>query len=1005
MGLHSFRLPDIGEGVVEGEVVEWFVAVGDAIVEDQPLLSVMTDKATVEIPSPVTGTVAHLSGDVGDILPVGEICAQFEVDGDGDGSAAAPDEAATEAAPAPAPEPEPSPASPVPSETPGAWATTTTTTSTDDPEEIVEWTESILAVNERKGAERAHEVLDATVAAAREAGVDVGHLTQSPYLNTIAAADEPAYPGDLEMEARIRDTLRWNAMMMVTRANKHFEGLGGHISTYASIATLWEVGLNHKFRGKDGEGHGDHVYWQGHASPGLYARAWMEGRFDHDRIEHFRREAFTTGLSSYPHPRLMPDYWEYPTVSMGLGAMTAIRQARFNRYLRDRGLVDTDHSRVWYFMGDGESDEPESLSELTLASREHLDNLTMVVNCNLQRLDGPVRGNTKIVQELAARFTGAGWNVIKCLWGRSWDALFAADSTGALAARLSALTDGDEQRLMTASGDVVRAELFNTPELAALVAHMSDADLEALTDDVGGHDPVRIHAAYRAAVAHKGQPTVILARSIKGYGLGPTFAGRNATHGKKKADDSALHYMRDTIGLAFTDEDLEDLPYIMPEDRSDEVAYMLERREALGGFLPERRTSSLDVPLPPPDAYAEFDEGSGKQSVSTTMAFVRLLRNLTRAEGIGERIVPIVPDEARTFGMDPLFSALGIYAPDGQLYKPVDHKVLMKYKESRTGQILEEGINEAGAMSTFIASGTSYATQMTATVPFYIYYSMFGFQRIGDLVWSAADSRCRGFLMGATSGRTTLNGEGLQHQDGHSLLIAMSNPAVRAYDPAYAYEMAAIIKRGMEEMHGEDKDVIYYITAYNENFVMPAKAEGADEGILRGLHRIEADEAPLVRLLGSGSILPQAEAAAARLRELGVACEVWSATSYGELRREAMEAEAWNTRHPSEEPRTSWVSEQLDGKVPVTVAVSDNMAAIPDLIRPWVGGAFHVLGTEGFGRSDTRENLRRFYGVDADCIVLDTLSALARAGEVDVKLHAEVLASLGLEDVDDVTSI
>ena len=998
MVVHSFRLPDIGEGVVEGEVVEWLVAVGESIVEDQPLLSVMTDKATVDIPSPVTGVVTRLTGDVGDILPVGQICAEFEIENEE--TSQPPSSSDLEVGHSSSSDELPSTgeSEAIPSINPISTA--------DDPEEIVEWRDSIIAVNQHKGSLRAHQILSNTVEAAKEAGVPVGELTETPYLNTIPPHQEPDYPGDIDTENRILDILRWNAMMMVTRANKNFDGIGGHISTYASIATLWEVGLNHIFRGKDGDGHGDHVYWQGHASPGLYARSWMEGRFTIDKIEHFRREAFTDGLSSYPHPRLMPEYWEYPTVSMGLGAMTAIRQARFNRYLRDRGVVDTDSSRVWYFMGDGESDEPESLSELTLASREGLDNLTIIVNCNLQRLDGPVRGNTKIVQELASRFTGAGWNVIKCLWGRMWDPLFAADVQGLLATRLASLTDGDEQRLMTASGEVIRKELFNSPDLASLVDHLSDSELEVLTDDMGGHDLHRIYSAYKAAIACKGRPTVILARSIKGYGLGPTFAGRNATHGKKKADHSALHFMRDKIGLTLSDEELEKLPYILPEDRLDEVAYLRERRESLDGFLPERRPHPLDLPLPPVETFSEFDAGSQNgQAVSTTMAFVRLLRNLTRVDGIGSRIVPIVPDEARTFGMDPLFSQLGIYSPSGQLYTPVDYEVLMRYKESKSGQILEEGINEAGAMSTFIASGTSYATQGTPTIPFYIFYSMFGFQRIGDLVWSAADSRCRGFLIGATSGRTTLNGEGLQHQDGHSLLLAMSNPAVRAYDPAYAYEMATIIRHGINEMYVDESDVMYYITAYNENLEMPSKPEQADEGILRGLHRIETEDDAQVRLLGSGSILPQVEIAATKLRSLGISTEVYSATSYGELRREAMESEDWNRRHPSQAAKSSWVQQQLDDKVPVTVAVSDNIAAVPDLIRPWVSGIYHVLGTDGFGRSDTREALRRFYGVDSDSIVLDTLSALVRSGLIEAPLYSEFLASIDMEERDDITKI
>ncbi|MDG1524455.1 MAG: pyruvate dehydrogenase (acetyl-transferring), homodimeric type, partial [Candidatus Thalassarchaeaceae archaeon] len=665
---------------------------------------------------------------------------------------------------------------------------------------------------------------------------------------------------------------------------------------------------------------------QGHASPGLYARAWMEGRMDETRIENFRQEAFNKGLSSYPHPRLMPDYWEYPCVSMGLGAMTAIRQARFNRYLHNRDLVDTAQSTSWYFMGDGESDEPESLSELTLASREKLDNIVMVINCNLQRLDGPVRGNSKIVQELAARFTGAGWNVIKCLWGSSWDDLFSRDVEGLLAARLEALADGDEQRIMTGDGAMIRSDLFNTPELAAMVSHLSDSDLEALTNDVGGHDPVKIFSAYSAAKGHQGRPTVVLARTIKGWGLGPSFAGRNSTHGKKKADQKVLQFMRDDMGLAFGDEELEKLPYLQPGNFPDAVNYLLQQRQQLGGFLPERRNQKMGLSTPKNETYAEFDDGTkGNLKVSTTMVFVKLMRSLMKADGFGRHVVPIVPDEERTFGMDPLFSEFGIYAPDGQLYKPVDHSVLMKYKESKSGQILEEGINEAGAMSTFIASGTSYSTQVCATIPFYIYYSMFGFQRVADLIWSAADSRARGFLIGATAGRTTLNGEGLQHQDGHSHLMAMTNPAVRAWDPAYAYELATIIKHGIDEMCNDEKDVIHYITVYNENHPMPAKPKGVDEGIIRGLYRISGNDDAKVRLLGSGPIMLQVERAAEILEELNIACEIWSVTSYGELRRDAANIERWNRLHPSENARSSWVTEHLNDHVGTTVAVSDNM--------------------------------------------------------------------------------
>ncbi|MDE0707690.1 MAG: pyruvate dehydrogenase (acetyl-transferring), homodimeric type [Candidatus Poseidoniales archaeon] len=876
-----------------------------------------------------------------------------------------------------------------------------------DEGETEEWRESVLSVEENLGAARARYLLQEAVTAANSVGVPVGELTQTAYVNTIHPDDQPTYPGNLQMEGNILDVIRWNAMMMVTRGNKYFEGIGGHISTYASTAHLWEVGLNHFFRGKGGEGNGDHVYWQGHASPGLYARAWMEGRMDEARMENFRQEAFKKGLSSYPHPRLMPDYWEYPCVSMGLGAMTAIRQARFNRYLHNRDLVDTSQSTSWYFMGDGESDEPESLSELTLASREKLDNIVMVINCNLQRLDGPVRGNGKIVQELAARFTGAGWNVIKCLWGSSWDDLFARDIEGILAARLEALADGDEQRIMTGDGAMIRSDLFNTSELAAMVSHLSDSDLEALTNDVGGHDPVKIYTAYSAARGHKGRPTVVLARTIKGWGLGPSFAGRNSTHGKKKADQNVLQFMRDDMGLTFGDSELENLPYLQPGNYPDEVNYLLQQREQLGGFLPERRNQKMGISTPTNEAYAEFDDGTkGNLKVSTTMVFVRLMRSLMKADGFGKHVVPIVPDEARTFGMDPLFNEFGIYAPDGQLYKPVDHSVLMKYKESKSGQILEEGINEAGAMSTFIASGTSYSTQGCATIPFYIYYSMFGFQRVADLIWSAADSRARGFLIGATAGRTTLNGEGLQHQDGHSHLMAVTNPAVRAWDPAYAYELATIIKHGIEEMCNDEKDVIHYITVYNENHSMPPKPNGVDEGIIRGLYRISGKDDAKVRILGSGPIMLQVERAAKILAELNISCEIWSVTSYGELRRDAASAERWNRLHPSENTRSSWVTDHLDDSVGTTVAVSDNMMAVPDLIRQWVSGDYVVLGTDGFGRSDTREALRRFFEIDAEHIVLATLSSLVRRGEIESGVYDDAVKNLGISlKRDDITLI
>ena len=877
-----------------------------------------------------------------------------------------------------------------------------------DPVSTREWMDSIRAVKEQLGEEEARRLLHATLGAAREAGVDVD-VVNTPYLNSIHPDDQGTYPGNLDLEERLHGILRWNAMMLVTRGNKYFEGIGGHISTYASASHAWEVGFNHFFRGKDGDGSGDHLYWQGHASPGIYARAWLEGRLTLENMEQFRQEVAGGGLSSYPHPRLMPDFWEFPSVSMGLGAMTAIHQARFNRYLEDRGLVTTANSRVWYTMGDGESDEPESLSQLSLAGREGLDNIVMTMNCNLQRLDGPVRGNSKIVQELEGRFRGSGWNVIKVLWGSSWDDLFARDSAGLLASRLASLVDGDEQRIMTADGATIRKELFNSDGLSNLVSHLSDEDLVDLCADVGGHDFVKLHAAYAQASAHKGQPTVVIIRTIKGYGLGPAFAGRNTTHQKKKAGMETMQFMRDDLGLSFTDSDLESYPYVLPEDVPELVAYAKERREALDGFMPSRTVPDESITLPADQAYADFDEGTkGTSEVSTTMAFVRVLRSLMKDKDFGERVVPIIPDEARTFGMDPLFSEFGIYHPEGQLYKPVDHKVLMKYKESEQGQLLEEGINEAGATSTFIASATSYATHHYPTIPFYTFYSMFGFQRVADLIWSAADQRARGFLMGATSGRTTLNGEGLQHQDGHSLLMAHTNPAVRAWDPAFAYELATIIRHGIDEMYAQNKDVIHYVAVYNENYPMPPKPKGVDEGIVRGMYLLRGapkGDGPVVRLIGSGPIMVQVLDAVEKLETFGVRCEIYSATSYGEMRREGLECDRWNRLHPSEEARKPWIEDLLSEPLP-TVAVSDNMAAVPDMIRQWVNGHYSVLGTDGFGRSDTREALRRFFEIDGAAIALAALSSLVRDGSIEAKVYSKAEKNFGIStERNDITEL
>ena len=874
-------------------------------------------------------------------------------------------------------------------------------TPDSDEEETFEWIESILSVIELQGTKRAERLLIETIQAANEKGLKIPKTVSTPYLNSIPSSLDSPYPGNLDIEKRLHDLIRWNAMMMVTSANKRVEGIGGHISTYASVSHLWEVGFNHHFRGKDGLDSGDHVYWQGHASPGVYARAWFDGRLTEENILNFRQEIGGNGLSSYPHPRLMPNFWEYPTVSMGLGALTAIHQARFNQYLDSRNLVNTSDSKIWYFMGDGESDEPESLSELSLASRENLDNIVFVINCNLQRLDGPVRGNYKIVQELEGKFRGAGWNVIKLLWGTMWDQLFEKDLNGELSSRLQSLVDGDEQRIFTEEGAIIRQELFNTTSLKEMVSHLSDEELEKLTSNVGGHDPIKINSAYEAAKKSNGKPTVILARTVKGWGLGPTFAGRNTTHQKKKADEDVLKWMRDDIGLKFTDEELKSYPFITPEMAFSEIEYLKSQREKYDGNVPERRVKSIDINSPNGEVFEEFDTGtSGKMQVSTTMVFVSLIRKLMKNENIGSRIVPIIPDEGRTFGMDPLFAEFGIYSPIGQLYKPVDHKVLMKYKESNTGQILQEGINEAGAMATFIASSISYSNHSFTTIPFYVFYSMFGFQRVADLIWSAADGRSKGFLIGATSGRTTLNGEGLQHQDGHSLLMAHTNPAIRAWDPAFSYELSTIIKHGIHEMYDLNQDVMHYLAVYNENYPMPAKPEGVDEGIIKGLYKLrdaQKGDAPVVRLIGSGPIMLQLLSAVEKLEKYGVRSEIWSATSYGELRREAMECERVNRLNPNSEKQISWVEQNLGLIEETTVAVSDNIAAIPGLIYPWVKGDYVILGTDGFGRSDTRESLRRFFEIDSEHIVLAALSSLIKENKLDSKVFEEAKKDLNIE--------
>jgi pyruvate dehydrogenase E1 component len=880
-----------------------------------------------------------------------------------------------------------------------------------DPTETAEWVDSFDAVLEVHGKARARFLLMKLLERAKETQVGFPATVSTPYVNTIPASQEPWFPGDEETERRIRAYMRWNAAIMVVRANHVAEGIGGHLATFASSAALYEVGFNHFFRGKVGGQPGDQVFFQGHAAPGIYARAFLEGRLSEAELEHFRMElsgeaAGTGGLSSYPHPRLMPEFWEFPTVSMGIGPLNAIYQAHFNKYLHNRGIADTGGSRVWCFVGDGECDEPETLGALSLAGREQLDNLVFVVNANLQRLDGPVRGNGKIIQELEAVFRGAGWNVIKVIWGSRWDELLARDVDGVLLNKMNTTVDGEFQKFATEDGAYIREHFFGPdPRLKKLVEHLSDEELRALPR--GGHDYRKLYAAYKAATETTGQPTAILAKTIKGWALGPSIEARNSTHQIKKMNTAELKALRDRLKLQaeIPDEALEagEPPFYRPAEDSYEFQYMLARRKELNGPLPERVVSYEPLPSPDEKAFAEFDNGSGSREVSTTMAFSVMLRGLLRDKAIGRRVVPIIPDEARTFGMDALFKDFKIYAPLGQLYEPVDSKLMLSYSEAKDGQLLEEGITEAGGLADFTAAGTAYATFGQPMVPFFIFYSMFGFQRVGDLIWAAADMRARGFLMGATAGRTTLLGEGLQHDDGQSHLLFSVVPNIQAYDPAFAYETATIVRDGIERMYGEGggEDIFYYITLYNENYRMPPKPEGVDEGIIRGLYRFaEAPEGPgrRVTILFSGS----ASQAALEARELladnhDVAAELWSATSYKALREEALATERYNRLHPSEPPRTPFVTEVLAHAEGPIVAVTDYMKAVPDQVARWVPAPFISLGTDGFGRSDTREALRRYFETDAAHVVVAALDGLRQAGEGKAEEVEDAIRRSGID--------
>ena len=871
-----------------------------------------------------------------------------------------------------------------------------------DPEETREWIESLESVVTHEGRDRARFLLQRVFESARQHRAQPLLPRSTDYVNTIAPDEEPEYPGDRELEQRVRRIIRWNAAVMVHRANKHFDGIGGHISTYASSATLYEVAFNHFFRGKDGAGSGDQIYFQGHATPGIYARAFLEGRLGVEHLERFRREVERgKGLSSYPHPRLMPDFWEFPTVSMGLGPIHSIYQARLNRYLHNRGIADTSNSRVWTFVGDGETDEPETLGALSIAAREGLDNLTFVVNCNLQRLDGPVRGNGKIIQELEGVFSGAGWNVIKVIWGPEWDELFARDHEGVLRRHLNAIVDGQWQRMTTASGEYVRENFFGLdPRMLELVKHMPDEEIGKLRR--GGHSQRKVFAAYQRAMEQRGRPTAILAHTVKGWELGEAFEGSNVTHQKKKMEKSEIKSFRDLLELPIPDDKLDDPPFYHPGMDSPEVKYVLERRRELGGQIPKRRTQAqVKLELPGEDTFAEFYQGMAKGQASTTMVFARLLAKLIRDKKIGKRIVPIVPDEARTFGMDALFSQVGIYSPVGQLYEPIDKGKLLYYREAKDGQVLEEGITEAGSMSSFMAAATSYSIHGQPLIPFYIFYSMFGFQRTGDQLWAAGDAMARGFVLGATAGRTTLNGEGLQHEDGHSQLAATTVPACVPYDVSFAFELAAVIEDGLHRMFEKDENIYYYLTLQNEDYSMPPMPEGAKEGILKGLYRFKPAEKRLdkhVQLFGSGSIMMQVLAAQQLLAErFGVSSDVWGVTSWQNLRKDALECERYNRLHPEAEQRVPYIQQVL-GNVPGPfIFASDYMKSLPDLLSRFVPARVVPLGTDGFGMSDTREALRRHFEVDGPSIAIGALHGLRQEGQVSAAEVARAIKDLNVD--------
>ncbi len=870
-----------------------------------------------------------------------------------------------------------------------------------DPEETQEWIESLDAVIANSGLERTHFLLEKLHEYGCRHGLRMPYSPNTDYVNTIPLKQQKAFPGNRDIERRIKSLIRWNAMAMVVQANRNNPGLGGHISTYASAATLYEVAFNHFFRGRTEDFKGDLVFFQGHASPGIYARAFLEGRLSENLLHNFRQElAKGGGLASYPHPWLMPEFWQFATVSMGLGPIQAIYQARFMKYMYDRGMMEDQGRKTWAFLGDGEMDEPESLGAITLAAREQLDNLIFVINCNMQRLDGPVRGNSKIIQELEGAFRGAGWNVIKVVWGSEWDELLEKDEQGLLAKRMEEIVDGDSLKYVVEGGAYIREHFFGKyPELKAMVAHMTDNELYKLKR--GGHDPAKVYAAYAEAVEHKGQPTVILASTIKGYGLGEAGEGRNITHQQKKLNDEELRHFRDRFAIPISDTEVAEAPFYKPLESSEEIQYLRKQREKLGGNLPSRSRPAEKLKIPSLNRFQSLIDGTGDREVSTTMAFVRLLTLLLKDKNIADRIIPIIPDEARTFGMDPLFRQLGIYSHVGQLYDPVDSDQFLYYREDVKGQILEEGITEAGATSSFLAAGMSYSTHGKSMIPFYIFYSMFGFQRVGDLFWAAGDMRVKGFLLGATSGRTTLAGEGLQHQDGHSLLMASTIPNLKSYDPGYAYEIAVIIQDGLQRMYSKDENVFYYLTLENENYSHPEMPKGVAENILKGMYsRVEGPEPgkPTVQLLGSGALNREVDAAARLLlADWGVNADIWSVTSFTELRREACDKKRWNRLHPTGKQKKAYVTTALEGRQGPIIAVSDYVKLFADQISPWMPRSYTVLGTDGFGRSDTRASLRKFFEVDRFSITLAALYELGLEKTIPMKTVAAAIKKYGID--------